>query len=121
METSKLLIITTFGPENPEKATLPFVLATASQALDIEVTMFLQSSAVVLAKKSEAEKVNSAGFQPLKEMLDTFLEMDGKLYLCSPCLNERNIAKEELIDGAQIGAAGTLVDSVMNATQVVTY
>ncbi|NTV82313.1 sulfur reduction protein DsrE [Chlorobaculum thiosulfatiphilum] len=121
METSKLLIISTIGPENPEKASLPFVLATASQALDIEVTMFLQSSAVILARQGEAEKVNAPGFQPLKEMLDTFLEMGGKLYLCSPCLAQRNIGHEELIEKAQIGAAGTLVVSVMGASQVVTY
>jgi predicted peroxiredoxin len=121
METSKLLVISTTGPENPEKATLPFVLATASQALDVEVTMFLQSSAVVLAKQGEAGKVNAEGFQPLKEMLDIFLESGGKLYLCSPCLKERKIAKEELVDGAEIGAAGTLVASVMEATKVVSY
>lgn len=63
METSKLLIITTIGPENAEKASLPFVLATASQALDVEVTVFLQSSAVVLAKQGEAGIAK--GFQPL--------------------------------------------------------
>lgn len=121
METSKLLIISTVGPENPEKASLPFVLATASQALEVEVTMILQSSAVVLAKKGEAEKVNAEGFQPLKEMLDTFLDMGGKLYLCSPCLKQRQIVKEDLIEGTEIVAAGTLVDSVMSASQVVTY
>jgi predicted peroxiredoxin len=121
METSKLLIISTIGPENAEKASLPFVLATASQALDVEVTMVLQSSAVVLAKQGEAGNVNAEGFQPLKEMLDTFLEAGGKLYLCSPCLNLRGITKAELIEGAEIVAAGTLVDEVMSASQVVTY
>jgi uncharacterized protein involved in oxidation of intracellular sulfur len=121
METSTLLIITTIGPENPEKASLPFVLATASQALDVEVTMFLQSSAVILAREGEAGKVNAPGFQPLGEMLDTFLEGGGKLYLCSPCIKERNISKEELITGAEIGAAGTLASSVMEASKVVSY
>ncbi|NTU53649.1 MAG: sulfur reduction protein DsrE [Chlorobiaceae bacterium] len=121
METSTLLIISTIGPENPEKATLPFVLATASQALDVEVTMFLQSSGVVLAKKGEAEKASAKGFQPVKEMLDSFLESGGKLFLCSPCLKEREITKDELVEGAEIGAAGTLVDAVLYASKVVTY
>lgn len=121
METSKLLIISTVGPENPEKASLPFVLATASQALDVEVTMFLQSSAVMLAKQGEAAKIKTEGFQAFKEMLDIFLEMGGKLYLCSPCLALRQIGLDELIDGVEIGAAGTLVVSVMGASKVVTY
>jgi uncharacterized protein involved in oxidation of intracellular sulfur len=54
-------------------------------------------------------------------MLDTFLESGGKLYLCSPCLAQRQIAKADLIEGAQIGAAGTLVSSVLEAGKVVTY
>ncbi|MBM3161771.1 MAG: sulfur reduction protein DsrE [Chlorobi bacterium] len=121
MESSKLVIISTIGPENPEKATLPFVLATASQALDVDVVVFLQSSAVLLAKKGEAEKVTAHGLTPLKQLLDLFMEMGGTLYLCSPCIQERNILIDDLVTGSQIGAAGTLVNSVMSATQVVTY
>jgi uncharacterized protein involved in oxidation of intracellular sulfur len=118
---SKLVIINTRGPENHEKATLPFVLATVTQSLDMEVVMFLQSSAVLLAKKGEMEKVTAEGFLPLKDMLDTFLESGGRLNLCSPCLKSRNIAVEDLIEGAQIVAAGSMADEVMSARQVVTY
>jgi predicted peroxiredoxin len=121
MESSKLVIINTIGPENHEKATLPFVLATVTQSLDVDVVMFLQSSAVILAKDGEAEKVFAEGFLPLKEMLDTFLDGGGKLNLCSPCLKSRNIAVEELIKGAEIVAAGSMADEVMSANQVVTY
>ena len=54
MEREKLVVISTIGHENPEKATLPFVLATACQSLDADVVMFLQSSGVALAQKGEA-------------------------------------------------------------------
>ncbi|TLU88626.1 MAG: sulfur reduction protein DsrE [Chlorobium sp.] len=121
MTSSNLLIISTVGQENPEKAVLPFVLATASQSLNVPVVMFLQSSAVMLAKKGEAEKVRAEGFLPLDKLLETFIDLGGKLYLCSPCIRERQITSEDLVDGVQIGAAGTLVDEVMNAKSVVTY
>jgi predicted peroxiredoxin len=120
-EIEKLVIISTIGDENPEKATLPFVLATAAQSMDVEVTMILQSSAVVFAKVGEAEKTNAQGFMPLKKLLDTFLELEGKLMLCSPCLKERNIAATELIEGSTIVAAGTVASEVLSATSVVTY
>ena len=120
-EIEKLVIISTIGDENPEKATLPFVLATAAQSMDVEVTMILQSSAVVFAKVGEAEKTNAPGFMPLKKLLDTFLELEGKLMLCSPCLKERNIAATELIEGSAIIAAGTVASEVLSATSVVTY
>jgi len=121
MESSKLVIINTRGPENHEKATLPFVLATVTQSLDMEVVMFLQSSAVLLAKKGETEKVSADGFQPLKELLETFLESGGRLNLCSPCIKSRHIVIEDLIEGVEIVAAGSMADEVMSATQVVTY
>ena len=122
METNeKIVIISTTGPENPEKATLPFVVATAAQSMDIEVTIILQSEAVLLTKKGEAEKVKAKGLLPLKELLDTFIELEGKLMLCSPCVKERNIKQEELIEGSELIAAGTVVTEVMSATNVVNY
>jgi predicted peroxiredoxin len=120
-ENEKIVIISTIGEENPEKATLPFVLATAAQASDVEVVVILQSNAVVLAKKGEAEKVNAKGFMPLKDLLETYVSSGGNLLLCSPCLKERNIIKEDLIHGSSIIAAGTVVTEVLSAKSVVTY
>jgi predicted peroxiredoxin len=120
-ENEKLVIISTIGDENPEKATLPFVLATAAQATDVEVVVILQANAVVLAKQGVAEKVNAKGFMPVKQLIDTYVSFGGNLLLCSPCLKERNITKEELINGSSIIAAGTVVSEVLSAKAVVTY
>ena len=35
----KIIYVTTNGPESPEKATLPFKLANAGLALDLDVVM----------------------------------------------------------------------------------
>ncbi len=120
-ENEKLVIISTIGSENPEKASLPFVLATAAQATDVEVVVILQSASVVLATKGEAEKVNAPDFMPLKELIENYISMGGKLNLCSPCLKSRNIGKEDLIEGCTIIAAGTVVSEVLSAKSVVTY
>ncbi|NTW10811.1 MAG: sulfur reduction protein DsrE, partial [Chlorobiaceae bacterium] len=110
MSSSKLLVISTTGKENPEKAVLPFVLATASQSMNVEVVMFLQSSAVRLACRGEAEKVKAEGFLSLDMLLETFVSLGGKIYLCSPCIIERKITAEDLVEGVEIAAAGTLVE-----------
>ena len=57
MKKEKIVIISTIGSESPEKATLPFVFATAAQSMDVEISVFLQSNAVVLAKQGETEKI----------------------------------------------------------------
>jgi uncharacterized protein involved in oxidation of intracellular sulfur len=121
VEKEKLVIISTIGADNPEKATLPFVLATAAQASDVEVVIILQSNAVVTGKKGEAEKINAKGFMPLKELVDSYISSGGVLLACSPCLKERNISKEDLINGTSIIAAGTVVTEVLSAKSVVTY
>ena len=45
----KIIYVTTNGPESPEKATLPFKLANAGLALDLDVVIALQGPAVYLA------------------------------------------------------------------------
>lgn len=117
----KLVIITTTGLENPEKATLPFVLATAAQTVDTKVVVILQSSAVLLAKKGLAEHANAPGLMPLKKLIDTYIELGGELLLCSPCVKERNISSDDLISGTKTIAAATVVDEVMTATSVLNY
>ena len=117
----KIVVISTVGPNNPEKATLPFVLATASQAMDVEVTVILQSDAVELSKKGAADHVVAKGLMPLKELLNTFIELGGNLLLCSPCVKERGYDQSELIDGSKLCAAGIVVTEVLSATNVVTY
>jgi predicted peroxiredoxin len=117
----KIVIISTVGSEDHEKATLPFVIATAAQSMDVEVSIILQSNAVALIKKGEAEKVKAKGLMPLKNLLDTFLELEGKLMLCSPCVKERGINPDELVTGSELIAAGTVVSEVLSARSVLNY
>jgi predicted peroxiredoxin len=119
--TEKLVIISTTGPENIEKATLPFVVATAAQTIDAQAVIILQASAVLLAKKGMAENVNAQGFMPLKKLMDTFIESGGQLLICSPCIKERFIQPEDLVEGSKIVAAGTVVEEVLSATSTLTY
>lgn len=64
-ETKKLFIMVTTGPENPELATIPFVLATAAQAGDIEVTMGFQGDGSMLAVQCMLNHVSANGFPKL--------------------------------------------------------
>jgi len=117
----KIVIISTIGPENQEKATLPFVVATAGQSMDVNVVIILQASAVLLAKKGAAEHVNAQGLMPLKKLMDTFIELGGQLLLCSPCIKERFINENDLVSGSKLIAAGTVISEVLSAKTVLTY
>jgi len=120
-KTEKLVIISTTGPDNIEKATLPFVVATAAQTLDFQVVIISQASAVLLAKKGMAENVNANGFMPLKNLMDTFIELGGQLFVCAPCMKERLIQPTDLVEGSIVVAAGTVAEEVLSATSTLTY
>lgn len=120
-DPQKLVIIATHAEENPDKATLPFVMGNTALAMDTEATVILQSTGVYLAYRGYAEHVHAAGFPPLAELLATFLEAGGKLMICSPCMQARKITPDELIEAATIIAGATLLNEVTSATNVVTY
>ena len=74
----KIIYVATYAGENPEKASLPFVLANAALALEVEAVVALQSTAVYLAKKGYLDNVFAAGLPPLKELVQSFLDQGGQ-------------------------------------------
>ncbi len=118
----KLLFMVTHGPNDPERATIPFVMATAAQASDVEVVMGFQADGVLLAKKGIAECVEAPAFPPLKTLLDAYLEAGGQLLVCGPCVKSRGIVPDtDFVEGAKVVNAATFVKEATEATNVLTY
>jgi predicted peroxiredoxin len=118
----KIILMCTHGPEDSERATIPFVIATAAQASDIPVLVGFQVNGVMLARKGCAEHVFAAGFPPLKELMDIDLETGGELFVCGPCVQSRKInPEEEFISGAKIVNAATFAKEISEAVNVLVY
>ena len=117
----KLVIIGTHAEENPDKATIPFVVGNAALAMATEVVVILQTTAVYLALKGYADHVHAAGFPPLSELLAVYFESGGKLMVCSPCIQARKIEPADLIAQATVIAGATLVAESLAADAVLSY
>jgi predicted peroxiredoxin len=120
-EKEKIVYVSTYGGENPEKASLPFVLANAALTMDIGAVVALQGPAVYLAKKGYLQHVSAAGLPPLKDLVENFLSAGGRLLVCVPCIKERRIDESDLIDGALPTAAAKLTLEMLSAKATVTY
>jgi predicted peroxiredoxin len=121
-QEEKILYIATCAGDNPEKAAMPFVMANAALAMDIKATVVLQGNGVYLAHKGYVDTIlHSGGFPPLKELLESFLELGGDLKVCVPCIKSRNIPESELVQGAQTTAAGALNIEAIEANAVMIY
>jgi predicted peroxiredoxin len=117
----KIVVFATHGPEDPERATLPFVCANAALAMDMSATVVLQGTGVLLAKKGCYEHVFCAGFDPLKKLVDTFLEFGGRIFVCIPCIEVRQITADMLIEQAELAKAGRVIQEAIEAVRVLNY
>jgi len=105
----KIFYMCTCGKDRTEKAHNPFVLANAALAMDIQATIVLSGDGVHMAVPGYADTMPAGGgFPPMKELLATFLELGGTLWVCGPCIKSRDIEASDLIAGAEVTAAGTV-------------
>ena len=117
----KLVILATHGPDDPERATIPFVMAVAALASDVEVVMGFQADGVSLVRRGEAAHVQAPEFPPLAKLLADFTELGGKALVCGPCVKSRGMTQESLITGAEIVAAGRFIAEITSAPNCLTY
>ncbi len=123
-ENSKenIVYVLTKGAENPEIVLLSFMHAVGALAMDVDAKLVLMATAVNLAYKGVARHVKYEGLKPLDELLKNFLELGGKLYLCTPCFKGRCYdEKNDLIEQAEPIAAAFYTQMLLNASAVVSY
>jgi predicted peroxiredoxin len=117
----KLVIVCTTGPDDPEKATLSFVMATGAQASDVEVVMIFQGDGVTLVEKDAVGLTQADNFPPLAELREAFFEMDGIALICGPCAKTRGINQDNIVETARIVSAAAQMAEIMSATSVLNY
>ncbi len=117
----KLVIVVTHGPEEPELATLPFVMAAGALVSDVEVMIAFQAEGVNLVRKGGADDVHASGFPPLAELIGTVGEIGGLLMPCSPCLESRGLTEDDLLEGVEVIGAARLVSEITSATATLNY
>lgn len=117
----KLVIMCTHGPEEPELATIPFAMAGAAVASDVEVVMGFQGDGCLLVKKGVAEKVAAPEFAPLGDLLSTVHELGATFLVCSPCVKSRGLGEDDLVEGAEVVAAARFVAEITAADETLVY
>jgi predicted peroxiredoxin len=117
----KLLINLTTAQDHPDKTTVAFVVANAGVAAEQEVVIFLSVEAVHLAVSGAADAIAVAGFKPLRELLASFVEAGGKLWVCPPCFNARGLEKDALVPGASFAGGAAVVELLGQGAASLSY
>jgi len=117
----KVVIIATHGPEDKERATLPFVMANAALAMDTHAVVILQGTGVLLAQKGVYDHIFAGGLPALEGLVRSFLDGGGELLVCTPCVEERKLTKDMLLEEAQLVAGARVIQEVSTAAAVLNY
>jgi len=117
----KMVLIVTHGMDNPEKATIALVMANAALSMDIKVTVAFQGNGITCITKGIYEHIVAHGFEPLKKLVDNIVPLGGKIMVCIPCIEERKISPEQLVEGCELVKAGKLINEILQADKVLCY
>lgn len=117
----KFCVSLTYAKNDPDKATVAFVVANAAVASDKETMVFLSTEGVRLGVKGYADDVHEEGFAPLRELMANFVKAGGKVFVCSPCFKRRKLDEGALVDGATIVGGAKLVEFLSDGAPCVSY
>ena len=116
-----VLINCTHGREDPERATLPFIIGNVAASADQPAIVLLTIEGVWLATRGYADAVKKEGFQPLKEIMDAFVANGGEIWACGACTKPRGITEDQIIPAAKIVTAAMVVEAMVNGASTLSF
>lgn len=117
----KFVVSLTCAKDDPDRATVAFVVANAALGSDQETVVFLSTEAVRLSQAGYADDVAEEGFARLSELMTNFAEAGGKIYVCAPCFKKRGLDEGKLVPGAAVVGGAKLVEFMAGGCPSVSY
>lgn len=107
-----MLFTCTYGAEDPERATVPFIAANVAVVSGQATAVVCTSEAVRLGVEGGTDGVRGEGLPVLADLVAEFVANGGRIWLCSACTNARGITEDDCAEGARIVGAATIVAEV---------
>jgi predicted peroxiredoxin len=80
------VVVLSSGTEDAGKrATLAFSAACTAQAMELNTQLFLVGDGTYWAYQGSYDDVKLKGFPALDSLVESFVEMNGKIFVCSAC------------------------------------
>src|SRR5690349_12926168 len=119
--TPTILVNCTHGREEPERATLSFVVGNVSATAEQPTAVLLTIDGVWLATTGYADAIEQPGLPPLREVLASFVDAGGEIWACGACTGPRGITETDLIKGARIVTAALVVEAMAGAARTLSF
>ena len=116
-----ILVNCTHGREEPERATLAFVVGNVSATADQATAVLLTCDGVWLAIAGYAEGIEQPGLPPLRDVLASFVAAGGEIWACGACTGPRGITDDGLVEGARIVTAALVVEAMAGGARTLSF
>ena len=98
----KVLVVATFGSDNPERCPGPFVFAGEAAKGGAEAGICFVLQAPLILKQGVADNLRPReGARTIREFIDEALELGVKFYVCDTALDLCSMTPEDLIEEAE--------------------
>jgi len=119
-ETKDLIIVMTKGI-NDEVSSVGLTLANGAMTAGKKVGLFLTSAAIDLVRKNGVAHTHVQPMEPLKDLLQSFMDRGGDVWACPPCTTARGYDENSLIDGVVISGASVIFERIRNGAATLTF
>lgn len=118
--TTDLIIVMTKGIHD-EVSSVGLTIANGALTAGKTVGLFLTSSAIDLVRKNGINHTHVSPMEPVKDLLDSFMERGGDVWACPPCTAARGYDGECLIDGVVIHGASVIMERIKNGAATLCF
>lgn len=108
----RLLVGCSHGEDAPERATVPFILASTAAVSGEDVAVVCAADAAWMGTHGYPDRIRFPGMPPLRELYDRLVSAGGEVWLCSACASARGIGEDDLAPGAGIVGAAQIVAAI---------
>jgi predicted peroxiredoxin len=80
-----VVVLSSGAEDGGKRATLAFSAACTAQAMELDTQLFLVGDGSHWAYQGSCEGINQKGFPALVNLVENFVELKGKIFVCSAC------------------------------------
>jgi predicted peroxiredoxin len=110
--TKELVVLMTKGIDH-ELSSVAFTIANGGITAGFKVYAFLTSASVDLVRKRGIDLTQVPPLDPLKKLVDDFMQRGGTVWACPPCVKSRGYTQEDFIEGVVIVGASAMHERLM--------
>jgi len=119
-ENRNLVVLITHGTDH-ELSSVALTIANGGITSGLNVSIFLTSAGVDLARKRAVDMTHVRPLEPLSELLGDFLARGGNLWACTPCVRARAYEDSDLIEGTVVTGASVMHNLIKEGAATLSF